>query len=476
MENMVMKYFEELSKIPRGSGNEKAVSDYIAEAARSLGYNFYQDEYFNLIIKIPATKGYENSPTVIIQGHLDMVCEKNKGKTHDFEKDPISLKILGDMVYAEDTTLGADNGIALAYGLAIMNSSIAHPALELVFTAQEETSMIGAKNLDLSKLSGTILINLDSEEEGRLLASCAGGATVKLIIPVKMEKAKANQSSYLLSISGLKGGHSGSDIHIGRGNANKMIGRVLNSISEHIQFSIAEINGGMKSNAIPREAEAVVTIDERDIILLTNKINEWQQIFKKEFAICEPDVTVKIEKDDKKVAEVFNEVTKNTIISVLMLVPNGVVTMSKSIEKLVETSTNPGVVKTINNEIVITNAVRSSIKTLKDNVVEQLEILAKYCNCKFLLEAEYPGWEYKEESYIRQIFCEAYRSLYKKEAQVTAIHAGLECGIISEILPQLDIISLGPDMSDVHTPNEHFSISSANRTWDLLVLALSIIN
>ena len=469
----VFRYFEEISAIPRGSGNEKQISDYMVEFAGKHGLEVIQDKALNVIIKKPAAYGYENASTVILQGHLDMVCEKNKGTTHDFEKDPIRLKVIEDMIYAQGTTLGADNGIALAYILAILASKdIPHPSLEALFTSDEENTMSGAPALDAGKLNGKLLINLDSEEEGRFLVSSAGGQKAKLVIPVKWEKAPQNLAAYTLSIGGLKGGHSGMEIDKGRGNANKLMGRLLNSINKEYEIHIAEINGGLKSNAIPREAEVLLLIEAENQLKLEAAINGLELLFRDELRAADPDAYVRFESIADKVERVFSKETADSVISSLVLLPNGIQSMSMEIAGLVESSTNLGVVNTKDNEIWLVNEIRSSVRSLKKSIFSQVEALAVAMNGSVRVESEYPEWQYNPESKLRPLFIKVYKEKYQVEPEIIAIHAGLECGIFMNKISGLDAISLGPNMYDVHTPNEHLNIPSTERVWEFLLEAL----
>lgn len=469
----VFRYFEEISGIPRCSGSEKQISDYMVEFARKHGLEAIQDKALNVIIKKPAAPGYESAPTVILQGHMDMVCEKNKGTVHDFEKDPIKLRIDEDMIYAYGTTLGADNGIALAYSLALLASKdIPHPSLEVLFTSDEENTMSGAPAVDAGKLSGKLLINLDSEEEGKFLVSSAGGLKAKLVIPVKWEKAPQNLSAYRLSIGGLKGGHSGMEIDKGRGNANKLLGRLLDNIKKECELHIAEINGGLKSNAIPREAEALLLTDTDCKAKLEALIHEMELIFKNELRTADPSVYVRFEAAQDKVERVFSKETADNVTKSMVLVPNGIQSMSMDIKGLVESSTNIGVVNTKDAELWLVNEIRSSVRSLKRNILNQVEALAFIVGGSVNIESDYPEWEYNPDSKLRPLFIKVYKEKYHAEPEIVAIHAGLECGVFMNKISGLDAISLGPDMYDVHTPNEHLNISSTERVWEFLLDAL----
>lgn len=469
----VFKYFGEISQIPRCSGNEKAISDYLVNFAKMHNLKVIQDDALNIIIKKPGTSGYENSQTVIIQGHMDMVCEKNKGTEHDFEKDPIKLRVLDDMLYATDTTLGGDNGIAVAYALAILASKeIPHPPIEVLITTEEETGMGGANSLNPDNLNGRLLINIDSEEEGTLLVSCSGGVRTSHVLKVDWENADSDLTAYTISIRGLKGGHSGMEIHKQRGNSNKLMGRILDDLCTEIDYYIAELNGGAKMNAIPREADAVILTNQSNIAKIQDKIKYWSKIFESELRVSDPGISIDLVKHDKVVEKIFSKDTMNKAIASLILIPNGVQSMSMDIEGLVESSTNLGVVTTCGNEIRFESAVRSSIRSLKYNILNQAKMVAKVIGAELIADNDYPEWQYNPESQLRQVFKKVYSDMYGKEAHITAIHAGLECGLLMEKLENADMISFGPNLYDVHTPDEHLSISSTKRMWDYLLAVL----
>lgn len=466
-------YFEELSRIPRCSGNEKAVSDYMVDFAKKHNLEVIQDKALNIIIKKPGTLGYENAPTVILQGHMDMVCEKNKDIVHDFEKDPLKLRVVDDMLYATGTTLGADNGIAVAFALAILASKdIPHPPIEMLVTTEEETGMGGAAALDAAALKGKYLINIDSEEEGKLLVSCSGGIRVTQSLPITWENSDSSFTPYMLSIKGLKGGHSGMEINKGRGNSNKIMGRVLNDLESQLNMQMKEINGGAKMNAIPREADAVILVSASDASKLEEKVNEWNKTLTNELRTPDPGVAVAIEKYNGAVDKVFSKDTMEKAIASLVLIPNGVQSVSMDIANLVESSTNLGVVVTEGNEIKFESAIRSSVRSLKYSILNQARMVAKVLGAELTADSDYPEWQYNQDSNLRQIFVDVYKKLYGKDPEITAIHAGLECGLFKEKMPDVDMISFGPNMIDVHTPNEHLSISSAQRTWDYLLAVL----
>lgn len=473
----VFNFFEELTQIPRCSGNEKQVSDYLVNFAKERKLEVIQDKALNVIIKKPATPGYEKAPTVILQGHMDMVCEKNKDTIHDFEKDPIKLRIIDDMIYATDTTLGADDGIAVAIALAILDSKdIPHPAIELLCTTDEEVSMGGAMALDGSNLKGRLIINIDSEEEGKLLVSSAGGTKAKVVLPIAWEAAKSGLQACRISIGGLNGGHSGMEINKGRGNASKLMGRFLNEIKNEVSLYIKEINGGMKSNAITREIDVVALVSQDEMKKLQSKAAEWEAIYKNELRAVDPDIFIKVENEAEKIEKVFSHDTMNKLIACLVLVPNGIQSMSMEIKGLVESSTNLGVVKTAGDSVYFINEIRSSVRTLKESITHTIKLLAETLGAEFRIESDYPAWEYNPNSEMRKLFQNVYRDMYKAEPEIVAIHAGLECGVLIEKLPGLDAISLGPNIFDVHSPKEHFSISSTKRVWEYILNVLKQMN
>ena len=468
----VFEHFKNISEIPRGSGNEKGISDYLVSFAKNLGLEVIQDKALNVIIKKPASKGYESAPTVIIQGHLDMVCEKNKDTIHDFLKDPIELVVKGDKIYANGTTLGADDGIAVAYAMALLeDNTIEHPALEILMTTDEETGMTGAMALSKEDISGKILINIDTEEEGYLLVSCAGGIRTKSSVKLEKEEIK-NEKLYTISIRGLKGGHSGTEINKWRGNSNKLLGRVLMDIYNSMEVSLISVDGGSKNNAIPREADGIIAIKEEDKETLVNLIEKWDSIFKKELETQDKDVKVTLNEVNDSINSKFTKATTERVIKLLYLYPNGVNTMSVNIEDLTESSTNLGIVKTNEDSVEFDSAVRSSVPTLVDEIVTRIKEVTELLGGEFESSAGYPAWQYKKESKIRDICERVYKEMTGKEAVVYAIHAGVECGLFEEKLGELDMISFGPDIRDAHTPQENLSIQSTENVWNYLLEVL----
>ena len=470
---LVFKYFSEISKIPRGSGNEQGISNYLTNEAKRIGLEVIQDEYLNVIIKKPATKGYENSPGVIIQGHMDMVCEKNKDTEHDFEKDSIKLRVDGEYLYATGTTLGADNGIAVAMGLAILASDdIEHPALEVVFTTDEEVTMNGAMNLNGDLFKGRYIINLDSEEEGTITVSCAGGVTAVVTTTKEYKEAKCSKIAYSIDIKGLLGGHSGMEIDKQRGNSNILMGRVLDSLSKKVSFDLVSIGGGLKNNAIPREAESIILIDDSQEETLVKEVNNLLEIFRNELKTSDPDVSLTCNKVDNSFNKVLSDDCKNKVISLLNLMPNGIQTMSMDIKDLVESSTNLGVVVTNENEIIFEFATRSSVKSLKEDINNRMSLLCNNLGVKLDLIDDYPEWEYVKNSKLEEIAIDTYEEVIGTKPNIMAIHAGLECGLLLDAIEGAEAISIGPNLYDVHTPNEHLDIPSTERTFKYLLSIL----
>jgi dipeptidase D len=470
----VFTFFEEISKIPRGSGNEKGISDYLVDFAKKRNLEVIQDSSLNVIIKKGGTEGYENAPVVIIQGHLDMVCEKNQDTVHDFENSPIELMVQGDFVKANGTTLGADNGIAIAFAMALLDSDdISHPPLEILMTTDEETGMSGAMNLEPNNLNGRILINIDSEEEGKLLVSCAGGLRTKVSLPVAWESVGEEFIAFSIKVRGLKGGHSGMDIDKQRGNANKIMGRILTDLLYKVEYKLGSLAGGSKNNAIPRESDAVIYVQKENVDCIKNCIEKWNEILKNEYKTSDSDLRVQIQTvvNDKN-SRAYERSCTEKAVKLLYLIPNGIQTMSLDISGLVQSSSNLGVVTTSESSVAYDSAVRSSVKSLKQDISFQTKLIGEALGAKVDEGVQYPEWQYDPESEIREIFKRVHRKVYGKEAEIVAIHAGVECGLFKEKFKDIDMISFGPDMFDVHTPDEKLSISSTERSWNFLLEVL----
>ncbi len=467
----VMKHFEELTRIPRESGNEKAVSDFLVDFAKENNLDVIQEPCLNVIIKKPASKGYENHKRVILQGHIDMVCVKDDDYTFDFEKDPIPLVIEGDFIKTKGTTLGGDNGIAVAMMMAILeDSSLKHPEISALFTVSEETGMDGVLDLNPENISGDILINLDSEEEGVLLASCAGGVNSIITLDIK-ETESDNDTAYRLRVHGLKGGHSGVEIHHRRANAIVTLGRLFYRLNDKLKFDLSNVSGGDKPNAIPKNAYGIIVVDKSDKDEFVSEIDKFESELKSEYEVSDPDIMVSFEEIEKP-DFVYADKTKESIINILSLIPNAVQTMSAGIEGLVESSSNLGVLEEKDDKLVFINAVRSSVASLKKDITDKIQIISDLTGAEMALESDYPSWPFKVESEIRELMKKEYLEMYHNELKVDAIHAGLECGFLKEKIGDIDMVSLGPDLFDVHTPKESLSISSTQRTYDFLLKVL----
>lgn len=470
----VFRYFEDISNIPRASGYEKQISDYLVCWAKKHDLKVIQDEKLNVIIRKEGTEGYKDSPGVILQGHMDMVCEKNSKINHNFGKDPLKLRVIGDMIYATGTTLGGDDGVAIAIGLAILASEdIPHPPIELLITSSEETGMSGALALNPENVKGKALINIDSEEEGVLLASCAGGCSARVSIPINWDISNKSDKVFLLKIKGLKGGHSGSEIHKGRGNANKIMARVLKDLKDNLDFKICKITGGSKHNVIASHSEASIVMCAKYEFDMKSRVISLQKILKDEFKSSDSDLKIEIENVELWPEKVMSYNTTENVINFMYLIPDGVQSMSKDMEGIVESSLNLAVVATGDNSVECLSSIRSSVRSLRDNIFNIIVTIGHFVNVKVEIESSYPEWKYRNDSNIRKIMIKTYKILFGKEPIVSAIHAGLECGIFAEKFNnQLDMISIGPDVLDIHTPNEHLSISSMQRTWIYLLEVL----
>lgn len=464
----VFHYFEEICNIPHGSRNTKQISDYLVDFAKAHGLTYYQDELNNVIIIKEASKGYENAEPVIIQGHMDMVCEKEKGCDIDFEKEGLRLYVEGDFVKAKDTTLGGDDGIAVAYALAILDSDeLAHPRLEVVITVDEEIGMLGAIDIDMSMLKGHTMLNLDSDEEGHFLTSCAGGMSMITEIPVKM--VSQSGLKMLLTVTGLEGGHSGSEIHKEHGNANILMGRLLKQIMDITLFGIISMDGGLKDNAIPRECNCEILLPEESADAVMQVAETLDQAFKNEFCVSDAKVEVLCKKEEVCETKMLDYTSVHKVIFYLRTVPNGVQHMSMMMPGLVETSLNLGILNLKDDMFETVTSVRSSVSTRKEDLKDQVTQLVEMLGGEVTIEGDYPAWEYQPNSKMRDTIAEIYRELFGKEAIFEAIHAGLECGLFSEKIPNLDCVSFGPMNYDIHTPKERLSISSTERMWKLIV-------
>lgn len=462
------RYFEEIAAIPHGSRNTKQISDYLVDFAKKHELEYYQDEANNVVMIQEATKGYENADPIIIQGHMDMVCEKESGCGIDFEKDGLDLYVDGDFLKARGTTLGGDDGIAVAYALAILDSpEIAHPRLEVVITVDEEIGMLGAEAIDLSMLKGHKLLNIDSDVEGHFLTSCAGGMTVETQIPVSYITQKGLKVE--VTVTGLCGGHSGSEIDKEHANANIVMGRVLKYISDRMEVGIAALAGGLKDNAIPRECTAALAIPAEKYGELEEYLSELNAVLAKEYAVSDADIRIECKKEQEEELSILSYTSMSKVVFYLRNVPNGVQNMSRVMPGLVETSLNLGILVLNEEALCTTTSVRSSVSSRKVDLAERLLHIAEFLGGDVSVNGDYPAWEYKADSDIRETISSVYEELFQEKPVFEAIHAGLECGILSGKIADLDCVSFGPNNYDIHTPKERLSISSTEKVWKLLV-------
>lgn len=457
----VFYFFEKICAIPHGSGNTKQISDFCVEFAKQNGLTYYQDDLNNVIIKKPASAGCENRPTVIIQGHLDMVCEKDADTQFDFLNDGLKLKVQGDMLSATGTTLGGDDGIAVAMGLALLeDKTLKHPKVEVLLTVDEETGLYGAEGLDASNLSGKMLINIDSESEGILTVSCAGGARVD--IALALEKIANESPAYTVEISGLLGGHSGAEIHKGRHNANKLMGAFLNTL---VDFKLINISGGSKDNVIPSFCTATIVSSDD----LTAKAEDF---VKQNTNVNDPDLKITVTSLKETTPFVYSAKSSKNAAEIICTLPNGITAMSREIEGLVQTSLNLGVMGIDKDALLVSFAVRSSVGIEKEELVDKLFTIAKEFGASANSHSHYPAWEYKKDSPLRAVMENTYLEMYGTPIKVEAIHAGLECGLFCEKIEGLDAVSFGPNMYDIHSSKERISISSVERCYNYLLRVL----
>lgn len=464
----VFGYFEEICAIPHGSRNTRMISDYLVNFAKTNGLRYIQDEADNVIIFGDATPGYEDHPAVILQGHMDMVCEKDADCPIDMAAEGLDVTHDGKVVFAKGTTLGADNGIAVAMGLAILaDKTIPHPPIELLITSDEEIGLLGAAAVDLSELKGRALINLDSEGEGVFTVSCAGGCTATISLPV--DRRAVYGPCIRLVVDGLKSGHSGADIHRNRGNANKIMGEFMSRIQKLMPLCLTSLAGGAKDNVIPGSCQATLVAMGINLERINTIAEELQAEIREQYD--EPDASVQAFDVDALGGNSLSTESTAKVIGLLCAAPNGVQAWSKDIEGLVQTSLNMGVVK-LGDRVNVTLSVRSSVNSEKLELLEQLHKLADMFEADYKEDGAYPAWEYKKESRLRDVMVSTYKAMFDRDAKVEAIHAGLECGLFTEKLPGLDCVSIGPQMYDIHTSRERLEIGSTQRTWEFLLAVL----
>lgn len=465
---IVFDYFEKLCAIPHGSFHTKQISDYLVSFAAAHGLKYRQDEIGNVIIWKAATAGYENAPAVMIQGHMDMVAEKDAACTKDMEREGLDLFIDGDLIGAEGTTLGGDDGIAVAMGLAILDSDdIPHGPLECVFTVDEEVGMLGARALDTSDLKAGYLLNIDSEEEKVLMVSCAGAC--RAVCSFDAERETFSGEICKVTVTGLIGGHSGEEIQKGRGNSNILMGRVLYEMSKATELRLVRIDGGAKDNAIPRETVAVVSA--KNSTALEAVAERLTAELQTEYRAADGDICVSVCADNTALLPLTKSCTQS-VITLAHCAPNGVQEMSADVAGLVQTSLNLGRLYTQNDGVFFSFMVRSSVNSQKDAVASRLEALTAALGGKTEIASSYSAWQYRADSPLRDKMIEVFRKQYGEEPRIEALHAGLECGILSGKMPELDCISLGPDLTDIHTPRERLHIASTLRTWKLILATL----
>ena len=463
----VFSWFERLCAIPHGSHHTKAISDYLVAFARERSLACRQDAANNVVIRKAASTGYENAPVVMLQGHIDMVCEKDVDCGKDMETEGLDLFVDGDVIGARGTTLGGDDGIAVAMALAILDSSeIAHPALEAVFTVDEEIGMEGAQGLDFSQLSARRMLNIDSEDEGIFTVSCAGGASANVSVGLTMVPNAAPCAK--LTVSGLIGGHSGQEINKGRANANILLGRVLDALVQKLPVRLVSAAGGRKDNAIPNAAEAVLALAEADLPAAKQIVAACEADFRKEYAVADPGLRLTLEPAPAAPQALTEEATLR-VIRYLLLVPNGIAAMSMDIPGLVQTSCNLGIFHVADGVLTAVSSVRSSVASQKQMLLARFAALSQLLGGSLQVTGAYPAWEYRRESALREKMAAVYEQQTGRAPKIEAIHAGLECGLFAGQLPGLDCVSFGPDLVDIHTAREKMSISSVQRTWKFLL-------
>ena len=464
----VFRYFEEICAIPHGSRNTKAISDYLVSFAKAHGLRYRQDESNNVVIFAPGTCGLEDHESVILQGHMDMVCEKDAGCPLDMAVDGLDVTHDGCCIFAKGTTLGGDDGIAVAYALAILDdNTIAHPPLEVIITVDEEIGMLGAAAMDLADVKGRTMLNLDSEDEGIFTVSCAGGATCT--VSLNAERKAVYGPCVRLSVEGLRGGHSGAEIHKNRANANKVMGDFLGRIQKLMPLCLTSFSGGSKDNAIPRACQATVVAMGIGLERINDIAAQLQQEVRETYD--EPEALVQAFDVDALGGNALTTAATADVISLLCAAPNGVQAYCPDMPELVQTSLNLGIAK-LGDRFTATFSVRSSVNAEKEGMITKLKELADFYNGTYSQSGTYPAWEFKKDSRLRDVMVPIYTRMFGKEPKVLAIHAGLECGLLGDKLPGLDCVSIGPQMHDIHTSREKLEIASTKRTWDFLLEVL----
>jgi len=468
------KHFYDLNQIPRPTGQMKEVTKFVIDFGKSLGLDVKQDKVGNVLITKPATKGMENVPVVILQSHLDMVPQKNNDVKHDFTKDPIEMMIDGDKVRAKSTTLGSDNGIGVAAMMAVLeDNSLKHGKIEALFTIDEEVGMVGAMGLQPGFLSGSILLNLDTEEIGELCVGCAGGADVNADWEYKDVEVPEGDIAYKITLKGLRGGHSGTEIHLGRANANKLMGFFLKDAVSNFDVRLSAIDGGSLRNAIPRESTAIVTLPQEDEKDFLDLLKEYEDIYKEEYKATEIVEKMSFKAEKTALPEtLIPEEIQDSLINAVVGCQNGVIGMLTEFEGIVETSTNLASIKSAPGKIEAKMLTRSSSETRKDEICSSLESVFALAGAKVSIENPYPGWQPNAQSDTLNMMAALYKEMYNEQSHVVVVHAGLECGIILSSTPGLDIVSFGPTILNAHSPDEYVEIDTVGKFYDYLVKTL----
>ncbi|WP_137226204.1 MULTISPECIES: aminoacyl-histidine dipeptidase [Shewanella] len=467
------QWFEQICAIPHPSKHEHALSQYIQQWAKAQGLAVVEDKVGNLIIRKPATAGMENCKKVVLQAHIDMVPQKNADKVHNFETDPIEAYVDGDWVKAKGTTLGSDNGIGMSSALAVLGSKdIKHGPLEVLLTIDEEAGMTGAFGLEAGYLEADILINTDSEQEGEIYMGCAGGVDAQISVPMSWQAPEQSNASFSLTMSGLKGGHSGVNIHLGRGNANKLLARFLFKYSDELALELVSFSGGSLRNAIPREANVQFMLPAENIEALKQAIETYQALVREELAVADPSMTLTLATIEPP-TKVMGEEAQNTLIDLLHASPNGVIRMSDEVEGVTETSLNIGVISTEDESVEVLCLIRSLIDSGREEVTGMLTALANLSGASIDLSGAYPGWKPDTSSPVMAIVRETYNDIYKKDPTIMVIHAGLECGLFKEPYPLMDMVSIGPTIRYPHSPDEKVNITTVGQYWELLLAVLA---
>lgn len=464
----VFSFFEDICNIPHPSYKEEKISNYLVDFAKSRNLEYYQDSLYNVIIIKEASEGYENVEPIILQGHMDMVCEKTADCNKDMNEEGLDLEVNGDFISARGTTLGGDDGIAVAYALAILDDdTIKHPRLEFVCTVSEEVGMEGASGIDVSMLKGKKLLNMDSEDEGIMLASCAGGCSA--MVRLNADKAEVSGTKIAITLSGFTGGHSGVEIDKGRGNANVLMSRILREAIKVTPVSIVSLAGGKKDNAIPRDCSCEIIVAADKAALVKEAIDNAGADIKTEFSTSDPQLQLTVNVSDNCTTSAMTPDTSSKAVALIQSLPNGIQRMSQDIDNLVETSLNLGVMESDDNGLKLRYALRSSVGAALKSLKSQLVCIAGAFGSNVEFSGEYPAWEYKKDSKLRDDMVRIFAEMFGKEPTVEAIHAGVECGILAGKIDGLDCISMGPDIFDIHTTEEHLSISSTKRMYDYIL-------